>query len=224
MLRLSNRLTGRDGQHANVALLTTTIEEFDVVRRVFSLNQELVGTPYAVETIKRNGDYPIVLRRAAGQTNVLSSELTSEVLEDFRPNYLLLIGTAGGHSGRDDLKLGDVVVADYIDYSGYWKLKDGQYFERKNACDHPSLHLREKFAEALRRSPQDWLSELKTVSPDGKVPAVLTGALVAGDMLLGDSDNAEQRRILECYGKALAFEMESFGVRAGAKIDHVAPR
>lgn len=183
------------GKHATVALLTVTVEEFDVVRRVFGLNVELVGTRYAVEDARATRVHPVVLCRAAGQTNVLSGELTSKVIEDFRPNYLLLIGTAGGHSGRDNLKLGDVVVADYIDYSGYWKLKDGRFLERRNACDHPSLNLRENFAEALRRNPQDWLSELHTVSPDGRLPAVLTGAVVAGDILLGDSENVEQRRI-----------------------------
>jgi hypothetical protein len=105
-----------------------------------------------------------------------------------------------------------VVVADYIDYSGYWKLKDGVFYERRNACDHPSFHLRENFAEALRRSPTDWQNRLTSRNPDGTLPRVLSGAVVAGELLLGDSENAEQQRILSIYEKALAFEMESFGV------------
>jgi len=40
----------------------------------------------------------------------------------------------------------------------------------------------------------------------------LSGAVVAGELLLGDAENTEQQRILNMYEKALAFEMESFGV------------
>jgi nucleoside phosphorylase len=207
----ADQLRGRIG-HATVAILTITSQEFDGVRSVFDLRQELLASPYAVQELNSTNDYPIVLRRAAGQTNVVSAQIAAGILEDFRPSYLLVIGTAGGHSGRDGLRLGDVVIADYIDYSAYWKLKNGVFYERRNACDHPSFHLQENFAEALRRTPNDWQSRLSLSTPDGSIPKVLSGAVVAGEMLLGDSGNAEQRRILNIYEKALAFEMESFGV------------
>lgn len=211
LLNINERVPGRRGT-ATVALLTITKEEFDVVRDVFDLRAEVVGSPYAVQRIDPKNNYEIVLRRAAGQTNVVSAQLASAVLEDFRPSYLIVIGTAGGHSDREESKLGDVVVADYIEYSAYWKLKKGVYEERKNACDHPSLHLLEDFAEGLRRTPHDWVRELKMVRPDGSVPKVLVGGVVAGELLLGDADNVEQKRILSNYKKALAFEMESFGI------------
>lgn len=207
-----NSVRGRVGKSA-VAILTITTEEFDGVRTVFGLTQELPASPYAVEHSDPKNNYSIVLRRAPGQTNVVSAHVTLKVLEDFRPDYLFLIGTAGGHSRREDINLGDVVVANYIDYSGYWKLKDGAFEERKNACDHPSSHLLENFAEGLRRSPTRWRSRLQTARPLGSPDAkALVGGVVAGELLLGDSENAEQQRILGQYKKALAFEMESFGV------------
>jgi len=196
--------------HATVALLTITTEESDGVRVAFDLNDDVLA--YAVHKPNRRNDYAIVMRRAASQTNVIASLMVSQVIEDFRPSYLFLIGTAGGHSQRDELKLGDVVVADYIDYSAYWKLKDGKFLERKHACDHPSLYLRENFAEVLRRHPERWVQNLRLKRPDDSVPVVLMGGVVAGEVLLGDSNNAEQKRILDSYEKALAFEMESFGV------------
>ncbi len=196
--------------HATVALLTITTEESDGVRASFDLNDD-VGA-YAVHRSNKKNEYPAVMRRAPSQTNVIASLMVSKVIEDFRPNYLFLIGTAGGHSQRDDLKLGDVVVADYIDYSAYWKLKEGKFLERKQACDHPSLYLRENFAEVLRRHPERWVPKLRLKRPDNSSPVVLIGGIVAGEVLLGDSNNAEQKRILDAYEKALAFEMESFGV------------
>lgn len=204
-------LCGKLG-HATVAILTMTVQEFTGVRAVFGLNQELVSTPYAVKELNKRNEYPVVIRRAAGQTNVLSTQMTRDILEDFRPSYLLVIGTAGGHSGRENIKLGDIVVADFIDYSGYWKLKDGVFHARRNACDHPSLHLLANFAEGLSRSPEVWQHRFASHKDGEPYPKVLTGAVVAGDLLMGDADNAEQQRILTAYDKALAFEMESYGV------------
>ncbi|HZP62583.1 MAG TPA: hypothetical protein VFB28_04135 [Terriglobales bacterium] len=211
-LQIRKPVRGRIGS-SRIAILTITTDEFDGVREVFKLNKEVTGSAYAVEAINKKHEYEVVLRRAPAQTNVISAQLTRIVLEDFRPDYLFLIGTAGGHSEREKCGLGDVVVADYIDYSAYWKLNAGSYEERKHACDHPSLNLLENFAEGLRRNPGDWTPQLKANRPLGSnPPKVLIGGIVAGELLLGDSDNVEQKRILTQYRKALAFEMESFGV------------
>ena len=203
-------LRGKIG-HATVAILTMTVEEFDGVRSIFGLAEELVSTAYAVRKVNGHHDYPVVVRRAQGQTNVLATQATRDILEDFRPSYLLVIGTAGGHSGRENIHLGDIVVANFIDYSGYWKLKDDIFYMRRNACDHPSLHLISNFAEALSRSPAAWQSRL-AATEDTDAPKVVIGAVVAGEMLMGDSENAEQQRIMSFFDKALAFEMESYGV------------
>jgi len=175
-----------------VALLTITTEESDGVRAAFDLNDDVRA--YAVHKANKKNEYPVVMRRAPSQTNVIASLMVSNVIEDFRPNYLFLIGTAGGHSQRDELKLGDVVVADYIDYSAYWKLKEGKFLERKQACDHPSL-LRRSFGthcSGWRRKTSAKFSRRKR--PDNSTPVVLMGGVVAGEVLLGDSNNAEQKR------------------------------
>jgi len=131
---------------------------------------------------------------------------------DFAPDFIVLIGTAGGYGGRDELKLGDVVVCDYVEFSGYWKYREGQILRRKIAHDHPSLYLREHFFEDLRVSPQSWRPNVQIAPPDPGEPSIRFGEIVAGDDLLGDPDNAEQRRILEFFDKALGFEMESAGL------------
>ena len=83
---------------------------------------------------------------------------------------------------------------------------------RRNACDHPSLHLIANFAEALSRSPAAWQSRLAVKEGTDASPKVVIGAVVAGEILMGDSENAEQQRIMNFFDKALAFEMESYGV------------
>ena len=97
-LRSNVPLRGKIG-HATVATLTMTVEEFDGVRSVFGLTEELVSTAYAVDKVNGGHDYPVVIRRASGQTNVLATQATRDILEDFRPSFLLVIGTAGGILG-----------------------------------------------------------------------------------------------------------------------------
>ena len=203
------KLEGRKGK-TRVALLTVTIEEFAVVRNVFGLNTNFPGTPYFVSAT-RHGSFEVVGRRAPGQTNVISEKATGDLIEDFRPEFLLLIGTAGSCHARG-VRLGDVVVADYIDYSGYWKLVDGHVLLRRNPHDHPSLFLHEGFVEPLRVEEEEWRRHIAVPRPEVGQPALHVGNLVSGDLLLGDISNPTQQHIIGYFDKAIAFEMEGFGM------------
>ncbi len=195
-----------------MALLTVTVEEFDAVSDIFGLHNNLPGTPYFVGAAGAAPTVDLVHRRVPGQTNIVSIQAAGDLIEEFHPEFVLLIGTAGGHSGRDGLGLGDVVVADYVDYSGYWKYKDGAVLQRKLPHDHPSAHLLQNYVEALRAKPSRWAQRIQVARPADGQPVVRVGGIVSGNILLGDPDNDEQRRILAHFDKAYAFEMEAYGV------------
>jgi nucleoside phosphorylase len=194
-----------------VALLTVTVEEFDGVSQIFDLRQNLAGSAYFVHAVSEDSSYDLVLRRLPGQTNTLAAEGTGATIEDFRPEFLILIGTCGGHSERGAL-LGDVVIADYVDFSGYWKYKKGAVLRRKTAHDHPSGYLLQNFVEPLRVAAHEWVPRIVVDRPEAGIPKLLVGGIVSGDVLLGNPANAEQRRILRYFDKACAFEMEGYGV------------
>jgi nucleoside phosphorylase len=198
---------------AKVAIITITAEEFPPVRDIFGLHESIPSTGYHVADAN-SSDHAVVLRRSSGQTNLISAELAGDFIYDFRPEFIFLIGTGGGYEGRDGLTLGDVVVADYLEFSGYWKYKDQQILRRKIAHDHPSLNVRDNHAEPLRVTPSLWRGLITVNRPLVGQPTVHIGEIVSGDILLGDPDNAEQKRILEhaAFDKALAFEMEAVGV------------
>jgi nucleoside phosphorylase len=198
---------------AKVAIITITAEEFPPVRDIFGLHESIPSTGYHVADAS-SSDHAVVLRRSSGQTNLISAELAGDFIYDFRPEFIFLIGTGGGYEGRDGLTLGDVVVADYLEFSGYWKYKDQQILRRKIAHDHPSLNVRDNHAEPLRVTPGLWRGLITVNRPLVGQPTVHIGEIVSGDILLGDPDNAEQQRILEhaAFDKALAFEMEAVGV------------
>jgi nucleoside phosphorylase len=205
------KISGHKGK-ARIALLTVTVEEFDIVRDVFRLRKNLAETPYYFSS-KKGKSFGLVGCRAPGQTNVISEQVAGAFVEDFRPDYLILIGTAGGCKGRDGVKLGDVVVADYIDFSGYWKFKKGLVLQRKNPHDHPSHFLHRSYIESLRVEPKQWRTHVKKRSPKKGTPPVLhVGNLVSGDLLLGDAGNPTQKFLVDHFDKAIAFEMEAFGV------------
>jgi nucleoside phosphorylase len=201
---------GRLGK-ARVALLTITTDEFAIASDAFALHENLIGSPYYVSR-RHDGVYDIVLRRCLSQTNLVSHEVAGSMVEDFRPSFVIMIGTAGGYSGRDGLALGDVVVSDYIESSNYWKHTQSEVKARKVAFDHPSLFLLDRFVEALRVDDAPWRQLVRTQRPEPGQPKLLIGEIVAGDRLLGDPDSAEQKRILNYFDKALAFEMEAAGL------------
>jgi nucleoside phosphorylase len=196
---------------ARVAIITVTEQEFPTVRDVFGLTQNVPDSCYYVAD-RTARIHDVVLRRSSAQTNLISAESAAEMIYDFRPQFILLIGTAGGYDGRDGLELGDVVVADYVEFSGYWKYKENQILRRKLAHDHPSLNLRDNHAEPLRVEPASWRPRILVERPGPGEPDVYIGEVVSGDILLGDPNNAEQKRILEFFDKALAFEMEAVGL------------
>lgn len=196
---------------AKIGLLTITEQELRVVRDVFGLHQNIPETGYWANDGSTT-DHSVVLRRSSAQTNLISAESAGDIMQDFRPAFILLIGTAGGYGGRDGLNLGDVVISDYVEFSGYWKYKDNQILRRKIAHDHPSLYLRDNFIEPLRVTPEEWRTHIRVQRPVAGESSLYIGEIVSGDILLGDPNNAEQNRILECFDKALAFEMEAVGL------------
>lgn len=224
---------------AKIAILTVTDEEFVAVRSVFGTSVNIDGTQYFVTRVSETGSYDIVARRNANQANMASRDAVGKFVEDFRPEVFLLIGTAGGVYGRGDpvhVLLGDVVIADYVDYCEHWKLVPKKHAPRRCPLDQPSVYLRERFPEPLRWLPEHWTplisvprppkekAELvpmdkgiptKVVCTSRAEPKAFVGNIVSGDKIFGDPTAEDQRRIFKYYDKALAVEMEGAGVGRG---------
>lgn len=203
-------LIGKKGRVC-VAVLTTTIDEFEVVQSLFGLRHNILHTPYFVRPGRRS-PYDIVARRSTSQTNVISHRAAGEIIEDFFPEFLILVGTAGGCRGRDNVSLGDVIVADYIEYSGYWKFNAGRMLERKVPFDHPSLYLHQNYIERLRVQPEDWRKHIAGDRPEPGDSTLRVGSIISSDILMGDAGNEFQQQVIEHFDKALAVEMEAYGV------------
>jgi len=208
------RLRGRKG-HAKIGIITVVVEEFTEVQAILDLSIELPGTtPYYVASKTFSDNYDVVLMRLPGRGNINSSIGATGLMEDFRPPHILLVGIAGGVHGRDNTQLGDVVLPDFIEYYEMRKIADGQSRRRMDPYDHPSHRLRYQMAEPMSYR-SDWLTRItaeRRPVQDGNSPKVIIGNLIAGEKILGDNEDTYQSSILDDYDKAIAVDMESWGV------------
>jgi nucleoside phosphorylase len=207
------RLPGRIG-NALVAIVTIVEEEHTAVRERGDFNDLVPTTPYLRRNEISARIYDVVLAKSADRSNTPCSELVRTVVELFRPEFIVLSGIAGGVRGRDGVDLGDVVVADHVDWYEMRKMSGGKDRIRKQAFDHPSMYLRETITQRVKINGS-WLALIKKERPVEGQPKILEGNLIAGDKILGDGENEYQRRILDEFDKALAVDMESYGLARG---------
>jgi len=146
--------------------------------------------------------------------------LAMKAIYCFRPRYLAMTGIAAGIKGECDL--GDVVVGDPTwDYgSGKWASRGSKRVFEMAPRQIPlpaSLRSRfERFAQdrsTLDRIQQEWRGAM----PDSKLKMLL-GPMASGAAVRADGD--AQREVRAQHRKAVAIEMEAFGVMAAA---HDAP-
>jgi nucleoside phosphorylase len=203
-----------------VGILTITDAEFLAAQRIFNTQHNIPSSPYFVAAGVQSRQYDLVVRQASDRTNTPAFRATAGLIEDLRPVYIFLVGTAGGvlkdiamGTGRDGTRLGDVVTADFIDYTEFVKLRGRKSLERKIPHDHPSMYLRDNFAQPMRLTTEwhSWIGEARP-STDRGTPRVLVGNVAAGEKILSSPSSAYQKHVVARFDKALAFETESFGV------------
>src|SRR5262249_50716812 len=104
---------GRLGK-ALIAVITIVAEELEAAVEALGADANIPGTAYHVRAISAQSEYEVVLRKAVDRGNIAAQEVAQDVIEDFRPSFLLLVGIAGGVGGRDGTALGDVIIGDYV--------------------------------------------------------------------------------------------------------------
>jgi nucleoside phosphorylase len=203
---------GRDGS-ALVAVVTIVDEEFAAIRAIANFTPCPGDSAFFYRKATGNEQYDVILAQSADRSNTPCAELVSDLAERYRPEFIVLSGIAGG-IGRDDVSLGDVIVADHVEGYEIQKFDGGRSMTRRVAIDHPSKYLRETIARRVRFS-EHWKELIVVDRPSGGTPKVIVGNLIAGDKILGDGENEYQQKILHEFDKAIAVDMESHGLGRG---------
>jgi len=162
--------------------------------------------------------YEVVVVMLLGMGNDEAAVSTVRVVERWQPAYVVMIGIAGGVPGK--VKLGDVVVADFVYY--YELAKRTPKGEQRRAQHFPSDRL--LYGRTLAYESSEWRGDITIALPgtplaDVPFPKVHFGAIGSGEKVIADV-RALSRLLNECP-KLLAVAMEGAGVaRASAQQPH----
>jgi len=208
--------SGRRGR-ARVALVTIIDEEFTAAQDVFGLRNNISGTGYFASEASNGGPWDVVLMQATDRSNVPVTNDVLVLMEDLRPQVIILLGIAGGlcdeaGQGRDGIQTGNVLFADQVSYVEFLKLVPEGLFLRSFAIDHPSVSLRKSVCIPIQKTfcINDHLQELEP--PEQRQFKIHIGQIVSGEKILGDVKSHVQKALLRPFDKALAIDMESIGV------------
>ncbi len=205
---------GKKGR-ARVAVITVIEEEFDAARQILGANYSIPSTQYFATTSSQDAQWDLVLAQCVDRSQVPANEITNEVIEDFRPQIILLVGIAGGlcdgETPREGIALGDVVIAEFVDYVEFLKITNTGIVLRHMAYDHPSVALRKTVSFLLQREfdPRPYI---QIQPPAGNGAKIHIGPIASAEKVLGGVHNEVQIALLKPFDKALAIDMESYGV------------
>lgn len=233
-------------QHkAQIGIITVREDEFLAVLRRLEGRKTIDGPKskrkYEYESVATpSGNVGVVVCRCPEQGCSAAQNLTSDLLEDFSPEWLLLVGIAGGFPDSD-YSFGDVLVANrLIDFSVTAALEDKTEWDVRGGPPHndvrnllahlPALRLPDWNAapalveprpaeKILRRlnamfyGPPQWQEKVRAAlypQQNRTQPKVTVKPIASANMLLKNADVAEQWKQV---ARSLAgVEMELAGV------------
>lgn len=149
--------------------------------------------------------YSIVAVQSLYAGNTPSAIVTKDLIHDWNPKYIIMIGIAGGYH-EDELNLGDVVIADQIFDYDYTKEYEG-FSQKRPRIGHSDRYLLQCVTNFRWKLPI-----LNIDCPDGSenTPKYVISNIATGNKVIASNEMKE--RIKEHHGKITAIEMEAGGV------------
>jgi nucleoside phosphorylase len=205
-----------DQQHY-VVILVATGDEYNAV--VKHLDPPIVQCEqdYEKGRFRINAESREIVIGQTGIGNVLAGIETTVARQLFRPDLILFLGTAGGVKFKD-VKLGDVVIGDYVyDYEYGVYTASGEKsdeFSTRPRTTESDRHVIKAANHCVRQDK--WKDRIKEEIYDNN-PAVHVGAIASGEKLF-KSTFSEAYEIIRKSG-FLAVEQEGYGFLVTARRD-----
>ncbi|WP_050507426.1 MULTISPECIES: hypothetical protein [Streptomyces] len=156
-------------------------------------------------------DWQVALA-ATGPTNTRAALIAQSAIEYFEAEAVFFVGVAGAL--KDDLRLGDVVVASKV-YGYHGGREGGDGFSARPVVWEASHRVDQLVRSACRSNP--WALLPPAPGFPGQ-PRVHFEPIAAGDVLVGSRDSETARRIRRHYNDAVAVDMESHGVAQAVRM------
>lgn len=169
------------------------------------------------ESNRKNAVVVVTLLPDMGNTS--AAVRTTQCIQHLRPQFVLMVGIAGGIKGK--VKLGDVVVSNQIIYFEQTKETPSGAEQRikEGSVDFFLLDRAMNFDadwDTLRRE------ERSSIPVSAGIPHVRFGPIACGEKVIADDYRASELK--RFHSKLLAIEMESFGVATAAAHSESRPR
>jgi adenosylhomocysteine nucleosidase len=139
----------------------------------------------------------------------------------YRPQYVLLVGVAGGFP-QDGQTKGDVAISSVIYDYDYGKVAT-DFQPRMDFTYQPDQALLTS-AVSFHARDKSWAEKDRDMCPDGSnvVPKLLQGAVASGGKVVDDASNKFFAAVLKAWPKLLAVEMEGAGAAAAIETERAA--
>ncbi|MER6916145.1 5'-methylthioadenosine/S-adenosylhomocysteine nucleosidase [Streptomyces sp. NPDC000594] len=183
-----------------LAVVVTALPvEYMSVREHITVEEELVH-PYGtrVERARLPGTQWHIGLVEAGMGAGTTAILTERLIEWLTVRMVIFVGVAGGL--KDDIKIGDVVIANKV--YGIHGGKSGPEGFLVRPAAWPVSHRLDQAVRAAMRGRQD----------------VHVGAIASGDVVLADESSDIAVHLREHYNDALALDMEAVGLVEAAHL------
>ncbi|MEU9305359.1 5'-methylthioadenosine/S-adenosylhomocysteine nucleosidase [Streptomyces sp. NPDC048269] len=205
------------GPDGPVVVLTAVNLEYEAVRAHLVDPRRVIHENTWFEAGEVSGsDHQVVLTQI-GPGNRRTAVITELARARFAPRAIIFVGVAG--SLKEDIRLGDVVVADKVyAYDGAKHVAD-EVFARPAAWA-PSHGLLQAAKHALRGAAWTERVRAKTLQQDGS-PQVHFKPVAAGETLLNSLGSSLRAQLTHAFNDAVAVEMESAGLAEAAAIGKV---
>jgi nucleoside phosphorylase len=212
-------------------LLAALPEEFKDVRVVFEeLDEEGHDSDvwFRGRLASRTGvTYSLVAVQQRDMGPLSAQTHASKTIDQWDPAYLVLVGIAG--SMHNDVKLGDIVVAQQVFYFDPGKIKDArleyrpegypcslalikqtQAFQTDNASYGAWQEHMHQLAMELKKEYGNTLTDADRAALDSFRPSIHFGTVASGSLVV--ASEKKKKELLRLHGKILATEMEGAGL------------
>jgi nucleoside phosphorylase len=197
---------------ADVAILAALPKELDALFRSLGPWRQMTTSASSTRsyfTAHDTAGHLIVASQALGMGQVNAALVTQDIVRDWRPRKLILIGIAGG-LGKE-VQLGDVVVSEQVvDYElGKITPKGTSTRWRAFQCDAALIDGLKNFRD------QSWTRRIAESRPDGQASttsSIRFGTVLSGNKVIADAATAGDLEAI--WTRAAAIEMEAAGVAA----------
>ena len=173
-------------EKADFAIITAKSEELLAVRNTLKLNEVPLTDQrnwwHGTLQSEVNGSIFVVCACCEGVGaigNIDAALLASEMVEKWKPDFLMVVGIAGGMKGRGELQLGDVVIHNALEYYELKKTTNGEERDRNITLQPPSPALL-VLADSIQSTGRDWQRNINIKRPDGTQirPKLLIGEIL----------------------------------------------